>query len=147
MANTGKYYGLDMINSLDPILKNERGQETAGRPTHYYKVGRSIVLYPTVDISQVTASEGLRITYDRKMDLFVVGDTTQEPGFDELLHPICYYAPSWEWAMTKGVAGVAQMCERNLGQWPGLREVFAKFFSMRDKNDVSKISRLRKTYR
>lgn len=147
MDSAGKYYTIEQMSDDSPVLRSEREQETAGIPTHYWMIGRVLKLYPKPDTAMVTSAAGLRLHFDRKMDLFVVGDTSQEPGFDELLHPICYYGPCWEWGMVKNVPNVAQMCERMLGQWPGIREIADKFYSMRDKNDVPVIGRAKKSYR
>jgi len=147
MDIAGKYHALEQFDEESPILVNEKEQETPGIPTHYRLANFSLILYPVPDITMVTAEKGLRLSYDREMNVFTMTDTTQVPGFAELLHPICYYGPCWEWAMVNNVGNVAKMCERMLGQFPGLREVFEKFFSVRDKNDISFVGRPYKSYK
>jgi hypothetical protein len=146
LDKAGNYFTLHEMSNDSSVFQTSREQETAGIPTHYRKVGLSLKLYPKPDAAMVTASAGLRIRYGRDMDLFATTDTTQEPGFSKQLHPICYYGPCWEWAMVNNIGNIAQMCERMLGQWPGIREIAERHFSSRDKNDVSKINRLSRTY-
>jgi hypothetical protein len=144
---SGKYYTLTRMEQKDATLMTEKWQETAGKPSHYYMVGRSIVLYPKPDTTQVTASAGLRATFEREMDFFATTDTTQEPGFDEAYHSILYYGPAYEWAMTNNNQGVSQLCMTMLGGFEGLNALVKKHYSDRNDDDTPVLSREHKSYK
>lgn len=57
-----------------------------GMPTHYDKIGNSIVLAPKPSASNVTLTAGLKVIYQRIPSYFVSGDTTKAPGFNPLYH-------------------------------------------------------------
>lgn len=62
---------------------------TDGNPVYYDKMGESILLYPAPSYNRRLVQEGeagLRAYFQRKIDYFVVGDTTKEPGFAKHLH-------------------------------------------------------------
>jgi hypothetical protein len=134
MASNGLYSSLVFMPENSPILYTEKEQENAGVPTMYRLVGNSIILYPKPDTSQVTAAAGLRVTTDRDVSPFVVSDTTKEPGFAATFHPILYYGPCLEWATVKGVAGTSQLCNRMLGNFQGMTEMFKDFMSKRNQD-------------
>lgn len=145
MGANGKYYSLQLMSKDD--LKNEKWQETSGKPSHYYMVGRAVMLYPAPDTAQVTAVAGLRVTHDRKLDLFATTDTTQEPGFDEPYHWILVYGAAHEWAMTNGNQGVAELSMMKLGGFEGLSMLVKKHYSSRNDDDPAVITRDYKSYK
>ena|SRR3990167_414165 len=69
-----------------------------GIPTYIEYFSNSYRLYPASDR---TSSDGdsLRIYTTRMFDDFTVSDTTQEPGFHEMFHPVLSYGASYEWAV------------------------------------------------
>lgn len=79
---------------LDPIDKSQMGVdpqeffETKGIPRYYDLVGRSILLYPSPDSSEVTTSGGLKLFLSRKTIHFSSSATTREPGFASCFHRI-----------------------------------------------------------
>lgn len=140
MKSDGDYYELKLIKTKDRRLRDKLFQEDAGLPTHYYKEGRSIIIYPKPDSSLITAALGLRLTFNRDIDDFVVGDTTQEPGFAKKYHHILYYGPSMEWAMPKGKKGVIDLCNKMLFGSDavrdiGLIEMLKKHYGKQDDNE------------
>ena len=139
LDSNGKYYNLTFKNPN--TLVNEKQQETANKPSSYYLNGRSILLYPKPDTSQLTATEGLRITFERKLDLFTTADTSQEPGFDEEYHSILYYGPSMEWAATNNNTNIYRHCERMIGQFNGLLQLAQNHYKDRNANDRIRLAR------
>jgi hypothetical protein len=146
LDSAGNYYSLFLMGKDDPALKNEKWQETSGIPSHYYMLGNSVMLYPAPDTAMVTAAAGLRLSFDRKLDLFTVSDTTQEPGFEETYHSILYYGPSYEWASVQGVQHIAQHCLNMLGGFEGLNALIKKHYSDRNEDDPAIITREHKSY-
>ena len=132
LDTAGQYSSLKYISEEDPILNTDKEGEQAGIPWGYRLVANSVILYPIVNTAQVTPTNGLRITTDREIDPFVVGDTTQEPGLIKAMQPILYYGPSFVWASINGVDAVTKLCERMLGKFPGLAEMLEEYYSQRN---------------
>ena len=140
MKSDGDYYELKIIKTKDRKLRDKLFQEDAGLPTHYYKEGRSLMIYPKPKSSLITTALGLRLTFDREIDDFITSDTTQEPGFKSQFHPILYYGASLEWAMIKGKNGVAELCNKALfgsdaRRDIGLIEMLKKDYGKQDDNE------------
>ena len=88
MNNAGDYSELKYQKGGFKVDKDQRWQEDAGLPRVYYMRGNSLILDPIVKASEVTLLKGLRIWVDRRFNLFVHGDTTQTPAFDENFHEV-----------------------------------------------------------
>lgn len=69
----------------------EEEYTTANRPDKFRIIGNSIRFQYPVDTATVTASNGLQFEFQRTFDEFVVGDTTQQPGFIASFHAILAY--------------------------------------------------------
>lgn len=147
LDKSGFFYTLNYISEEDPILMSEKGQEQHGTPTSYRLLANSIILYPTPDTNQLTATNGLRITIDREVDPFTVSDTTQEPGLNAAMQPILYYGPSFVWASINGVIAVAGICERMLGKFPGLMDMLSDYYSNRNEDKIKAIKRSYQKYK
>lgn len=79
---------------LIPITEEEMRQmgksdasfyTATGVPKYYRPIGTSAKLYPTPNY---TAAQGIRMTFNRGMTLFVSTDTTKEPGFVSQFHEV-----------------------------------------------------------
>lgn len=146
-GSSGDYYSIPFIHEDSSILQNEKEQEESGTPIGYRLVGQSIILYPAPDTSVITASAGLRVTPDREVDEFTTADTTQEPGLPKQFHPILYYGPSFEWAMVKGLSSIAQLCQKMLGDFPGLTQMLGDHFANRNQDKVNVLARKQVNYK
>ena len=85
----GNWTKLIPIDNYDEEVALSQFQTVNGVPKYYDKMGESILLYPAPNYSIAptdTPVGGLRAYFQRKMDYFVVGDTTKKPGFAEHLH-------------------------------------------------------------
>lgn len=100
MKTDDNYYTLDLMSDNDYRLRNEKQQEDAGIPTHYYLLGNSVFIYPKTTSAFSTLTSGLRLTYDRYVDYFTTSDTTKSPGFVEYLHKILAYLASAEYCLS-----------------------------------------------
>lgn len=74
-------------------------QDVAGIPNQYRLESNSIILYPAPDTAQVTATAGLKVTYNRKIDEFTGSTTTTEVGMGELGDQIIAFEVAEEWAI------------------------------------------------
>lgn len=146
MDTSGKYYALEFMPEESYLLKFEKEQEVAGLPRYYRLVGNSVILYPTVNSADVTTTAGLRLTIDREIDAFVVGDTTQEPGIPKVLQPILYYGPSYIWASGRNLMHIANMCHEMIGKFPGLTDMILDYYGNRNEK-VNRIARPHKSYK
>lgn len=82
---------------LENIFKN------AGMPKYYKQLSNSIVLYPAPLASQVTATNGLKIFFQRDKKDFTTSDTTAQPGFPSIYHYLLPLEASEAWAAIKGM--------------------------------------------
>lgn len=130
----GNYYSLGYMHEDDARLSSLKEQETSSMPTNYRLVGNSVILYPAPNTAQVTATAGIRVSIDREVDPFVVGDTTQEPGLPLQFQPILYYGPSFEYATVNGLKDVSSLCLKMLGDFPGLTQMLGTFMAERNKS-------------
>ena len=94
VSSPARYRKIEPIDSLDlGGLSPEEyfgltsaGNPQTGFPTHYDKLGDTIILYPAPTATAVTLTAGLRVWFQRTADLFTVTDTTQEPGIPSPYH-------------------------------------------------------------
>ena len=82
-VSTEEYFGQD--SSGDP---------TKGLPEYYAKIGRHIRLFPAPTSANVTLSGGLRVTFQRTIDLITATDTTQQPAIQSPFHGLLCYMVS-----------------------------------------------------
>jgi len=144
MGTSGKYYTLQYMSERDFRLKYEKEQETASVPSNYRLVGNSVILYPAPKASDVTITSGLRLTLDRDVVPFLVSDTTKVPGIAVHFHSVLYYGPCFEWSTVKGISNVSTLCNRMLGNFSGLIEMFTDFYSRRNQDEVPVLSPVRR---
>ena len=78
-------------------------EETAGLPIYYDLVANSIFLYPKPDADDVTLSDGLKVYFNRSVDLFTSTDTTKEPGFPSEFHRILSAGASYDYVIAEGM--------------------------------------------
>lgn len=123
VANTQSYAlsGATFLKTLKVEIKNEAGDwialqpislddrrsgsmtdfmKTAGTPQYYDKLGNKIWLYPKPSYA---STNGLKIYYQRKPDLFASTDTTQAPGFASPFHKILALGAALDYCLAKGI--------------------------------------------
>ncbi|MHA1400044.1 MAG: phage adaptor protein [Candidatus Heimdallarchaeaceae archaeon] len=131
---------------VTPIDKDEiegalsEYKETAGLPTEYDLVGRTVVLYPKPGTGYITTSAGLKVYVARDIDEFTSTDTTQEPGFASNFHRILSLGASFDFIddPTKKNFLKAQINE--------MKEELQKFYSTRHREYPNVISPHRHNY-
>lgn len=74
-----------------------------GMPQYYDQVGTSLILYPSPLAASVTATNGLKVTFQRDKIDFVVADTTKQPGFPSIYHMLLPLIMSETYAAIKGM--------------------------------------------
>jgi hypothetical protein len=81
--------------SLTDFLK------TPGMPMYYDKTGSSIFLYPKPLAAAVTASNGLKVFFQRPPNYFTTSSTTAVPGFNSLFHRLIAILAARDYALVK----------------------------------------------
>ncbi len=84
--------------SLTDLLK------TPGMPVYYDKQGPSVFLYPKPLDTAVTASQGLKVWFQRPPSYFTIADTIKVPGFNSLYHRLVALIASMDYADFKGLS-------------------------------------------
>ncbi len=74
-----------------------------GFPRYYDQVGTSLILYPAPLAASVTATNGLKVTFQRDKVDFTTADTTKQPGFPSIYHYLLPLITSETWAGIKGM--------------------------------------------
>lgn len=99
----GYYQNVNYANVRDSEFPLETQYFNPGFPKWYRLVGNSIILYPAPLAAAVTATNGLKIEFERDKVDFVSTDTTKQPGFPAIHHPLLAYFASAQWAGIKGL--------------------------------------------
>lgn len=76
---------------------------TPGFPKYYKQLANSIFLYPAPLDNQVTATNGLKLFFQRDNARWVTTDTTKQPGFPSIYHYLMPLEMSEAWAAIKGM--------------------------------------------
>ena len=103
-------------------------EETSGIPRYYDVIGNYLYLYPAPDTAQVTATDGLKVWYQRDIDLFEYGDSAPEPGVPEPFQRILSIGASIDWLMVNDATKV----DRWRGEYEQLRAELREFYSNRN---------------
>jgi hypothetical protein len=142
LNTAGDYYTLDFMSDDDYRLRNNKEQEDAGIPTHYYLLGNSVFIYPKTTSSFATLSAGIRLTYDRYADYFTTADTTQAPGFAEPFHKILAYIASAEYCLSNDMPrqNTLEMEVYGSSIKRGLKYDLESYYSLRNNEDRKIIS-------
>jgi hypothetical protein len=100
--STGAWKKLDPIDQQDLFDTSLTDfLNTPGLPRFYDKIGTSIFLYPKPLAGAVTATNGLKIWFQRPPHYFIVSDTTAVPGFNSLYHRLVATIASRDYAVFK----------------------------------------------
>jgi hypothetical protein len=84
----GDWYALEPLDKSQLSMDPEEFYEDKGLPKYYDLVGRSILLYPAPDSSDVTTTNGLKLFLSRKTVHFSSSATSREPGFASSFHRV-----------------------------------------------------------
>jgi len=117
------------------------GSPKKGTPQYYSKEGDTIRLYPAPDTDDVTLVGGLRITFQRTIDLFTTADTTQEPSIPSPYHILLAYYGAISYCMKHKQDRVAWLEKK----WDEGKAEMMKFYARREKDvrPVMKPKRIR----
>lgn len=74
--------------------------EQEGQPCWYDKLANSVFLYPRPNY---TKANGIKAYFQRTASLFLVSDTTKEPGFASTFHRLLALGPALEYAVANGL--------------------------------------------
>ena len=71
---------IDRSDVTTPLIETYK---TAGIPEYYDKFASSLFLYPAASYA---SDDGLRVSYQRDMNLFTASDTTKQAGIPSIFH-------------------------------------------------------------
>jgi len=106
------------------------GDPKTGFPEFYDIKGDSIRLYPAPTADLVTLADGIRVSFKRTIDLFVVGDTTQVPGLPSTHHSMLAYMASVPYCMKNHPQRVG-LYEKKVDE---MKRTLIKHYTHREKN-------------
>ena len=147
--SAGKWTKLIPIDNYDEPIALSEFLTTNAIPKYYDKMGEAILLYPAPNYSIAptdTPAGGLRAYFQRKMDYFVVGDTTKEPGFANHLHKYIPLYNAYVYACAKELPKQASL-EKRLRFYVGNKleggndgGAITKFYSYREQDTIKEIT-------
>lgn len=125
-SETGGSIELKPISQSDIHMSIEEYSQQTGTPTHYEKLGESLILYPKPDYD---LENGMRIYFSRPAQYYEVTDTDKEAGFAEIFH---LYIPIWN-ALHYSSSNVdmAQIASNMKVRLDEMKERITKFYSQR----------------
>lgn len=147
MDANGKYYTIGLLKEEDYGRLSDNMQEDSGMPSGYYLLSKSIFIYPKPNASVCTLTNGLRLTYDRYVDYFATTDTTQEPGFAQIYHHVLAYLASIEYCAINDMVRYNAYVKEVYNQGIGLKAQIEKLYFQGNKEEVTKLSRRRTSYK
>lgn len=139
---SGNYYPLKPIDVEDMRKKGitpTEFMETNGLPQYYDKIANSIMLYPQPDVANgtVTATNGLKVGFQRGAEYFTVADTTKVPGFASLYHKLVPLIASYEYAVANEMINKATLLRNKIVEETSKLK---RFMTKREKDDRGIIS-------
>jgi len=144
LDNTGAWRKLTPLDetdvydqSLTDLLK------TPGLPTYYDKQGASVFLYPKPLATQVTATNGLKIWFQRPPSYFATSDTNKVPGFNSMYHRLVALIASRDYSVFKQLSVAKALSELvQLGE-----DSLVENYALRNKDEHVKLSAKRLNWR
>jgi len=111
--------------SLTDFLK------TAGLPMYYDKIANSVFLYPKPSATAVTATNGLKVWFQRPPSYFTTSDTTKVPGFNSMYHRLVALIASRDYAAVKQLSNAKVLSDLVNQQEDSL----AESYTLRNKDE------------
>lgn len=112
-------------------------EEEDGLPLYYDKLGSSIFLYPKPAAGNVTATQGLRVRFQRNPSYFLTTDTTKEPGFPRIFHRIVSIGMALDYCLSNELSN---KLERLKMEEVAIRESIEDYYTERNKDEQLKMS-------
>lgn len=108
-----------------PNPVEEYFQDT-GLPTHYDKIGDTILLYPSPTAATTTLTAGLKVNFKRTIDYFTTSDTTQKPGIPTTHHILLAYMAAIPYCLLYRPNVVRSYEQKVAGMKDSLLELYAR---------------------
>lgn len=124
----------------------------SGTPWAYYKLGKYIYL---VGIPNYSATAGLEVQFQTSGDLFVVGDTTKEPGWAPQFHRLVSLLAALDWTEANEMDKRSARILEKVGVEPdpssgqagsGMFREFVTFYTERDQDGAHSLGLRREDY-
>lgn len=93
---------------LDTVFYNP------GFPQYYDQIGTSLILYPAPLAAAVTATNGLKVTFQRDKIDFTTSDTTKMPGIPSIYHYLIPLITCETWAAIKGLKQLSFLTQKKM---------------------------------
>lgn len=113
-------------------------QKTAGIPQYYDKTANGLVLYPK---SNYSATNGLKIYFNRTPSYFVSTDTTKKPGIPDIFHEYLAISPGYQYALRKSLANKNDLKDDMLR----LEEDIRAYYSRRSQDEEPQMIAMRRS--
>ena len=131
----GSWRRLKEIKPFKPGQRITDLKTSDGLPTSYYLLGNSLFLEPAPATADVTLASGGKLFFARELDAIVSADTTKEPGFAEPFHRILSLGCSYDFMVSLGEKGRAEMLRVEM---EAMKQGLYRFYG--DRNQEVKVS-------
>lgn len=140
--NAGNWHRLKEVDEKQIDTGLGSFMSTNGLPEYYRLIGNSIELIPQAAAASVTLSGGLKCYFQRTQSRFVSTDTTKQPGFNQLFHPMLALYAAKDWA---GVNVLEQVSYLE-GEISKAEEALKTYYANRRRDEKPKIRARRTNY-
>lgn len=117
----------------DPLCLDMYNTGSTGVPTHYDKMGKYFVLYPTPNYTQANS---FQVFYEQGPSYFTVSDTTKTPGIEPLFHRYLALSAAYDYAMIN----LTKVADKIRQEMTLMEKRMQDFYMHRDKDDKPKLS-------
>jgi len=112
----------------DPKCLDMYNTAQTGVPTHYDKMGKYFILYPTPNYTQANS---FQVFYEQGPSYFTTADTTKAPGIEPLFHRYLSLSAAYDYAMIN-LTKVAGTIRQEMAL---MEKKIQDFYAHRDKDD------------
>lgn len=138
--SSGNYYPLKPIDTRDMTdsgISPTEFMSTKGLPQYYDLIANSVMIYPQPDVDVVTATNGLKVRFQRGPSYYETTDTTKEAGFASIFHRLIPLYASFDYATANDMVNKATVINNEITKEEGKLK---KFMTKRDKAERSRIT-------
>ena len=136
--SSGNWVVMTPIDRKDIPEATGEFQDVSGQPNMYDFDGSQLIMYPPTSYA---STGGLKIYFNRAPSYFISTDTTKRPGFATIFHQYLSIYAANQWNITKkndnGLEKTIEKMEYEIG----------KFYSIRNKVEIPRLSRAYKSYK
>lgn len=131
--NATSFTKLIPFDIADPKCLDMYNTGITGIPTHYDKMGKYIILYPTPNYTQANS---LQVFYEQGPSYFTVSDTTKTPGIEPMFVRLLTLNAAFDYAFINQLPIAKSLRDEIVLMENKLQD----FYAHRDKDDSPKLS-------